>query len=215
MPFHLFQCRSNLIKPDAICWSCLTPADILWSYSFSSFISFSMYSYKSLIPFSSTITLPILLSNSLTHYILSFFYHLHSIQKISFWRLRSFKSLAPSFRFFSFAEEMTRCILSNSLHSFHACVDFSLFLFPYFIFYYRTASATSSFHHHVSLCLHGPFDNPYVMFAVSINIFFHLLPVFIYSKAFPLCFFYFVSDHALVFLTNLFLLKLPYMHSWF
>ena len=37
----------------------LTSADILWSYSFSSFISFSMYSFhESLIPLSSTITFP-------------------------------------------------------------------------------------------------------------------------------------------------------------
>jgi len=37
----------------------LTPADILWSHSFSLITSFSMYSfYDSLIPFSSTITLP-------------------------------------------------------------------------------------------------------------------------------------------------------------
>ena len=32
---------------------------------------------------------------------------------------------------------------------------FSFFHFPYIIFFSLTASVTSSFHHHVSLCLHG------------------------------------------------------------
>jgi len=48
----------------------------------------------------------------------------------------------------------------------------TLCLFPHFCFFSLTASATSSFRHHVSLCLHGPFDNPHVICAVSIIIFF-------------------------------------------
>jgi len=80
--------------------------------------------------------------------------------------------LARSFCFFHFAKEITLfafCLLS--LYSIHASVNFSFFpnsilslLFPY-------CSATSSFHHHVSLCLHGPFDNPHVTCVVSILIF--------------------------------------------
>jgi len=44
---------------------------------------------------------------------------------------------------------------------------------------------------------------------------FHLLPVFIYISAFPLCFRYLIFDHAFVFFRCFFLLELPYMHSWF
>ena len=44
---------------------------------------------------------------------------------------------------------------------------------------------------------------------------FHLLPVFIYIRVFPLCFLCLIFDHALIFFTCLFLLELPYMHSWF
>ena len=43
---------------------------------------------------------------------------------------------------------------------------------------------------------------------------FHLLPVLIYTQAFPCCFLYLISNHASVLLTCLFLLELPYMHSW-
>ena len=50
------------------------------------------------------------------------------------------------------------------LSSFFFPVSIVFLLFPY------TASATSSFHHHVSLCLHGPFDNPHVACAVYIII---------------------------------------------
>jgi len=56
--------------------------------------------------------------------------------------------------------------------SFHASIDFSIFQFPNFFFFCLTASATSSFHHHVSLCLHWPFHNPCLTCAVSIIIFF-------------------------------------------
>jgi len=104
-------------------------------------------------------------------YILSFTI-CFAIQKISFWWLGSFKSLANSFCFFPFAKEITHfafCLLF--LHSFHASVDFSFFQFPYFFFFTLTASATSSFHYHVSLC-HGPFDNPDVTCAVCIIILF-------------------------------------------
>jgi len=47
------------------------------------------------------------------------------------------------------------------------------FQFPYFFFFSLTTSATSSFHYHVSLCLHGPFDVQvqHVTCAVSIIIF--------------------------------------------
>ena len=43
---------------------------------------------------------------------------------------------------------------------------------------------------------------------------FHLLPVIIYTQAFPICLLYLNSDHASVLLTCLFLLQLPYTHSW-
>ena len=49
---------------------------------------------------------------------------------------------------------------------------FFFFQFSYFFFFSLTASATSSFHHYASLCLHGPFVNPYVTCAASITIFF-------------------------------------------
>jgi len=52
-----------------------------------------------------------------------------------------------------------------------ASVDFSFFSIS-ILFHSLTASATSSFHHHVSLCLHEPLDNPHVTCAVSIIIFF-------------------------------------------
>jgi len=44
---------------------------------------------------------------------------------------------------------------------------------------------------------------------------FHLLPMFIYIKVFPLCFSYLIFDHALVFFMCIFLLELPYTYSWF
>ena len=53
-------------------------------------------------------------------------------------------------------------------YSFCASFLFSFFHFPYCIFFSLTASATSSFHHRVSLCLHGPFDIPHMSWAVSI-----------------------------------------------
>ena len=81
--------------------------------------------------------------------------------------------------------------------------EWLLVLFPISILFLfsLTASATSSFHHHVALCLHGPFDSLHVNCAVYFIIFFHLLPVFIYIKVFPLCFCYLIFDHALVFFT--------------
>jgi len=77
----------------------LTVADILWSHSFSSFISFSMYSFHvSLIPFSSTVTLP---DTSFRQFdpVISYlsFTICFAIQKISFCWLGSFRSLANSF----------------------------------------------------------------------------------------------------------------------
>jgi len=56
----------------------------------------------------------------------------------------------------------------------HASFKFSLLHFLYFIFFSLTASATSSFHHHVSSCLQGPFDIPHMCCAVSIIMFFIL-----------------------------------------
>jgi len=104
---------------------------------------------------------------------LSFFYHLLCYSKNFICSSGSFKSLALSFCFFSFANEITlfACCLPF-LYSFHASVDLSFFQFPCFFFFFLTALATSSFHHHVSLCLHGPFDNPHVTCDVSIIIFF-------------------------------------------
>jgi len=110
----------------------LTQVDILWSHSFSSFISFSMNSFhESLIPFSSTIILPD------THFrqfdpvisCLSFTICLFIWKKNSFWWLGSFKLLAHSFHFFPFTKEITLfafCLLF--LYSFRAFVDFSFFL---------------------------------------------------------------------------------------
>ena len=91
-----------------------------------------------------------------------------AIWKISFWHSESFKSFVHSC-FFSFAEEITLfafCLLF--LYSFLASFVFSFFHFLYFIFLYLTASAISSFHHHVFLCLHGPFVIPHMSWAVSI-----------------------------------------------
>jgi len=90
-----------------------------------------------------------------------------AIQKNSFWWLGLFKLLAHSFCFFPFAKEIILfafCLLS--LDSFHVTVNFSFFQFPYFFFFPLTASVTSSFHHHVSLWLQGPFDKTHVTCAV-------------------------------------------------
>ena len=192
LSFHLFQCCSNFIDPDAICWSFLTPADMLWSHSFFSFIGFSMYSnYEPLIPFSSTITLPHTPFRQFDPVISCLFYHLLCSSKNLIWWLVSFKSFVHSFVFF-FAKEITLfafCLLF--FYSFHVSVDFSFFQFPYFFFFSLTASATSSFHHHVSLWLHGPFDNPHVTCTVSVIIFF-ICHCFFYIKVFPLCFRYLI-----------------------
>ena len=94
-----------------------------------------------------------------------------ALRKISFWHSESFKSFAHSFCFFSFAEEITLfafCLLF--LYSVLASSVFSFFHFPYFIFLFLTASATSSFHHHVSLCLGGPFVISHKSCAASIII---------------------------------------------
>jgi len=70
------------------------------------------------------------------------------------------------------------------LYSIHASSEFSLFRFLYFIFFSLTASATSSFHHHVSLRLQGPFDIPHMCCAVSIIIFFILCQCSFTSRCF-------------------------------
>jgi len=138
LSFHLFQCHSNFINPDA---SAGTPADILWSHSFSSFISFSMYSFHEFwIPFSSTITLPNTPFRQSDPIIsCCSFSNSFAIRKISFWWLGSFKSLAHYFCLFPFAKEITHFAFSILfLYSFHASVNFSFFpisilflLFPY------------------------------------------------------------------------------------
>jgi len=77
-----------------------------------------------------------------------------AIQKILFSCSGSFRLLARSFCFFSFAEEIALfalCLLL--LYSIHTSFKFPLFHFLYFVFFSLTASATSSFHHHVFLCL--------------------------------------------------------------
>ena len=100
------------------------------------------------------------------------------------------------------------------LYSFHASVEFSLFHFLYFIFFCLTASAISSLHQHVSLCLHGPFDIAPMCCAVSMIIFF----IFCQCSFTPRCFhsylLYLISNHAFVFFTSLFLLEFPYMYYW-
>jgi len=117
--------------------------------------------------------------------------------------LGSFKSHAHSFCFFPFAMEITLfAFWLLFLYSFHASVDFS---FPSF-FFSLTASASSSFHHHVSLCLHGPFHNPHVSCPVSIIIFFICCQCYLHqniSTLLPLPYF----DHALVFFTCFFSLS--------
>jgi len=102
-------------------------ADILWSHSFSSIISFSMYSFhESVIPFLSAVTLPDSPFRQFDPVIscLSFTVYF-ATRKISFCWSGSFKSRAHSFCFFCFAKEITLfafCLLF--LYSFHACVNF-------------------------------------------------------------------------------------------
>ena len=77
---------------------------------------------------------------------------------------------------------------------------FLFFQFPYFSSF-LTASATSSFHHNVSLWLHWPYDCTCDLCCFHHYIF-HPLPVFIHIKIFPLCFRYLIFDHALSFHTR-------------
>jgi len=90
-----------------------------------------------------------------------------------------------------------------------------IFLFPNFhtFFFSLTASATSSFQHHVSLWLHGPSDNPHVTCAVSIIFFIccqcSFTSIYFYSASANL------SLTMLWYSSRLFLLELPYTHSWF
>jgi len=193
--------------------SFLTPADVLWSHSFSSFISSVYFFYESLIPFLSTILLPDAAFKQFDAVISCLSFTIcFAVWKISFCCLRSFKLLAYFF-FFSFAEEITLfavCIVF--LYSLHASIEFFLFQFPYFIFY--------------PYCFNNLFI-PSLCFLMSAWAFrqsaynlcclhhyiCHLLPVFIYTKAFPFCFLCLISDHTCVFLTFLFLLELLYTHS--
>jgi len=60
-------------------------------------------------------------------------------------------------------------IISWFLHSLLCRLVF--FSISILFFFSLTASATSSFHRHVSLCLHAPFDNPHLTCADLIIIF--------------------------------------------
>jgi len=125
-------------------------------------------------------------------YILSFFYSLLCYSKYFILMVRSFKSLLHSFCFFPFAKEITLfafCLLF--LYSFHAFVDCSFFPVSVLFFYSLTASATSSFHQHVSCC-RCSFTSEY----------FHSA-----SSTFSLTMLWYSS--------RLFLLELPFTHSWF
>jgi len=169
MSFQLFQCCSNLIKPDAICWSFFN--SILYSV-----IPFILLIHQLFHVLLSWIFNPFLVCNHFIRYcfqtvwpryILSIFYCLLCYSKISLGCLGLFKSLAHFFCFFPFSKEITLfsfCLLF--LYSFHVSVNFSFFQFAYFFFLSLTASATSSFHHHVSLWLHGPFDHSHMTCAV-------------------------------------------------
>jgi len=57
--------------------------------------------------------------------------------------------------------------------------------------------------------------NPVTGTGCTSHYIFHLLQMFSYIKVFPLSFRCLMFDHALVFFTGLFLLVLPYTHSWF
>ena len=89
-------------------------------------------------------------------YILSFFYHLLCHSKNFILLLRIIRSRAHFLCFFFFAEEITLFALClHFLYSIHASFEFSPFHFLYVIFFSLTASATSSFHHHVSYVCKG------------------------------------------------------------
>ena len=75
------------------------------------------------------------------------------------------------------------------LYSILASFVLSFFHFQYFIFLFLTASATSSFHHHVSLCLGGPFVIPHMSCAVSI-----IIPFICYQWSFTPRPFHFTSS---------------------
>ena len=127
----------------------LTAADILWSHSFSSFISFSMYSFHVyLIPLSSTITFPEAPFLQFNPVISCLYLTIcFAIQKNSFWHSESFKSFAYSFCFFSFAEEIILfafCLLF--LYSILASFVFSFFHFPYIIFFTILSHKKSKLH---------------------------------------------------------------------
>jgi len=209
MSFHLFQFCSNFIDPVAICWSFFNSS----RYPMIPFIlfiyQFSMYSFhKSLVPFSSTITLlntpfrqfdPVLSCLSFT---ICF-----AIRKISFWCLGSFKSLINNYYYYYYTSTSSSIVINNPV-----CILFTLLvLIPYFCwdFFFSSFHTFSSFplllqqHPHstaVFPCLHGPFDNSHM--SCYFHHIIHLLPVFIYIKVLPLCFLYLISDHAFVFLTS-------------
>ena len=147
LSFHLFQCCSNFINPNTICWSFFNSC----RYSVFPFIIFlisiSMYSFhESVTPFSSTITLPDTPFRQF-HPVISClsFTICFAIRKISLCWTGSFNLLAHSFCFFPFAKEITLFEFSLLfLYSFHASVNFSFF--PTFLFgYYSTTQITTNF----------------------------------------------------------------------
>jgi len=113
-------------------------------------------------------------------YILSFFNHLLCLWKISFWCSESFKSLAHSFCFFSFAEEITSsCTPSMPLSSFlssnfHTLSSFLLLL-------QQLPHSTTTMFPYVCMAL---WHSKYV--PCCFHHIFHLLPVFKYITLLPL-----------------------------
>jgi len=162
----------------------LTVVDILWSDSFSSFISFSMYSFReSLIPFSSTIIFTWYTFQTLWPVISCLSFTIcFAIRKILFCWLGSFKSHAHSC-FFPFAKEITLlCFVYSSctlpclcrFSNFHTFSSFPLLLqqlphsttlFPY------ACMGFSTIHMWPVLCP---------------SLYFSSVTVFIYIKVFPL-----------------------------
>ena len=126
-----FWMLQQLHRSWCICWSFFNSS----RYSvipFILFVSFSMYSFReSLIPLSSTVTLPNIPFRQFDPIISCCSFTIcFAIRKVSFWRLWSFKSLAHSFCFVCFALVGFMFHLLF-LYSFHASVDLSFFHFPY------------------------------------------------------------------------------------
>jgi len=105
-----------------------------------------------------------------------------------------FQNCSDHFQFLSayFPSLPRKFSLQNILHSFilhpyeSFVISFHQFLCNAFLTF--TALATSSFHHHVSVCQHCPFDFPHVLCCFHHNIF-HLRPLLIYTKVLPILLF--------------------------